>query len=161
MNRERLVAWNLEIQRAHHSLEAALNAARVSVSTGAPVGSLAENLILRCRGFCAALDDHHHSEDTALFPRLLAETPELSDAMATLRSDHRALAGLLADFEESLAGLRAPNDAQRDQLDAQLDRIEAAMKKHFSDEERHLHTALRRFNAEPSEKDVLLGSAPT
>ncbi len=38
MNRERLVAWNLEIQRAHHTLEAALNAARVSISTGVPVG---------------------------------------------------------------------------------------------------------------------------
>lgn len=160
MNRERLTAWNLELQSAHHTLEAALNAARVSITTGAALTSRGRDLTLRCRGFCAALDDHHRSEDAALFPRLLAEGPELTDAITTLIRDHRILTGLLADFEKSLAGLSTLDDTQRDQLDAQLDRIEAVMKNHFSDEERRLHTVLRTFDAEPAEKDLLLGSTP-
>lgn len=108
MDRERLVAWNLELQSAHHAQEAALNQARLSVHTGEPVDSRATNLTLHCRGFCAALDDHHRSEDAALFPRLVAESPELGDTVAALMKDHRTLAGLLADFETSLAEMDKP-----------------------------------------------------
>lgn len=120
MDRERLVAWNLELQSAHHALEAALNQARLSVHTGESVDSLSTNLTLHCHGFCAALDDHHRSEDAALFPRLVAESPELGDTVAALMKDHRTLAGLLADFETSLAEMGKPEDRGRgrDQLDA-------------------------------------------
>ncbi len=160
MERERLLAWNVELQYAHHALERALNEARISIATVAPLDSLSNDLTLHCRGFCSALDDHHRSEDAALFPRLLADAPELRDAIAVLMQDHRTLASLLSEFEELLIGSDIANDVARDGLDAQLDRIEAVMKKHFSDEERHLHTMLRTLTADATEKEALLGSPP-
>lgn len=160
MDRERLIVWHLELQSAHHALEGALNAARTGILKETPPTTLAQDLTLHCLGFCSALDDHHRSEDTALFPRLLANDPDLADTITDLMTDHRALAALLVELEQSLHGGGAPTATELDRLDTQFDRIEAVMNGHFSDEERLLHTVLGALEAHPRERTTLLGSPP-
>lgn len=167
MDRERVIVWHLELQSAHHAIEGAFNAARTGILKETPPTTLAQDLTLHCLGFCSALDDHHRSEDTALFPRLLANDPDLADTITDLAdtitdlmTDHRALAVLLAELEQSLHGGCAPTATELDRLDTQFDRIEAAMKGHFSDEEQLLHTVLGTLEAHPRERTTLLGSPP-
>ena len=128
MDETRIVAWDRELRAAHARLRAALELARESIeSETASAADPGSDLMLFCIGFCSALDGHHRSEDTALFPRLRAQRPELGDAIDKLMQDHSMLSYLLASLR---AAVEAGED--RDALSRHLDGFSAIMQSDFA-----------------------------
>ncbi|WP_141584440.1 hemerythrin domain-containing protein [Actinomadura sp. WMMA1423] len=133
--KNRLIAWNRELTAAHQRLREALRLARRAVDAGdsADAAPASRELLLYCKGFCAALDGHHLSEDTALFPELAARHPALRPAIAKLQQDHERIASLLAQFDHALSAGDPP-----DVLASHLAGLAAIMESHFQYEERQL-----------------------
>jgi len=132
-DRERVVAWGQELRAVHRRLRDALQFAREAVEDGTETESLAKNLDLFCWGFCTALNGHHSSEDSALFPLVLREAPDLASTIGKLVQDHNMIAYLIVDLEKSLS-----EKSGRDVLLRHLDGIEAVMETHFRFEEKQL-----------------------
>ena len=144
----RLIAWSRELRQVHERLRTALRLTRSSLEDGAPGETATRDLLLYCRGFCAALDGHHRGEDRTLFPAIAAAHPELGPVLHSLEQDHSMIAHLLG-------GLRvaAERGAPAVELDRHLEGIAALMENHFRYEERRLLTVLESLglDAEPSE----------
>jgi hemerythrin-like domain-containing protein len=137
----RLVAWSQEMRAVHTRLREALRLARESRSL--------DDLLLYCRGFCAALDGHHQGEDRTLFPAVAAAHPHLRPVLHALQQDHSMITYLVA-------GLRAAassSTASAEEAERHLDGIAAIMESHFRYEERQLLTVLEtlELNADPKE----------
>ncbi|MEL4319987.1 hemerythrin domain-containing protein [Leifsonia sp. YIM 134122] len=133
MSTERLIAWGHEMRAVHERLRQALAAARETVESGGDTASVARDIRLFCWGFCVALDGHHASEDTALFPEVVRQHPELQPIIAKLMQDHRMIAHLIRDLERALQ-----SGAEPALLLGHLDGIGAIMTSHFGYEERQL-----------------------
>jgi len=132
-DRERVAAWGQELRAVHRRLRDALQFAREAVEDGAATESLAKNLALFCWGFCTALNGHHSSEDSKLFPLVLREAPDLASTIGKLVQDHNMIAYLIVDLEKALSA-----KSERDVLLRHLDGIEAVMETHFRFEEKQL-----------------------
>lgn len=106
------------------------------------------DLLLYCRGFCAALDQHHRGEDRALFPAIEAAHPELGPVLRKLSQDHSMIDTLLTALRDVVGGGVAADD-----LDRHLDGIGAIMESHFAFEERQLLQVLETLalDADPGE----------
>lgn len=137
MTTERLIAWGDEMRTVHERLRQALAAARESIEAGGDAASVARDIRLFCWGFCVALDGHHVSEDTGLFPEVVARHPELQPVIAKLVQDHRMIAHLIGGLEQALQSGDEPAV-----LLGHLDGIGAIMASHFGYEERQLLGAL-------------------
>lgn len=129
----RLVAWSNELRRAHGRLRDALAIVREAVRAGDDPRAAPAELILYCRGFCAALDQHHRGEDRALFPAIEAAHPELSPVLRNLEQDHSMI-----DFLLTALGTAVDSEAAPPELERHLDGIGAIMESHFAYEERQL-----------------------
>ncbi|NUP22191.1 MAG: hemerythrin domain-containing protein [Streptomyces sp.] len=145
----RLTAWNLELQAAHRRLHRALRLARESLEAGDTASARAD-LLLYCKGFCAALDGHHVSEDVGLFPELSARHPSLRPVIAKLRQDHEMIATLLGRFDRAIVP-----DATPSELATHLDGLSAIMESHFRYEERELLGVLSTLDIEADPHDLL------
>lgn len=147
----RLIAWSSELRQAHGRLREALNVVHASVHGSEPQ-SPGRDLLLHCRGFCTALDQHHRGEDRALFPAIEAAHPELAPVLRTLSEDHAMIDVLLTALSAAMDGGRAPAD-----LDRHLDGIGAIMENHFAFEERQLLRVLETL-ALDADPHAVLGS---
>ncbi|WP_231954607.1 hemerythrin domain-containing protein [Actinoplanes derwentensis] len=105
------------------------------------------DLLLYCRGFCAALDGHHRSEDHTLFPAIAAAHPELRPVLRKLEQDHSMIAYLIGTLE----------NAVRQNVDPRphLDGLGAIMENHFRYEERQLLTVLETLDLTADPADAL------
>ena len=129
----RLIAWSNELRRAHGRLREALALTRAAVRTGdGPPGVPAE-LVLYCRGFCTALDQHHRGENRVLFPAIEAAHPELSPVLRNLEQDHS-----MSDFLLTALGAAVDSGVASSEIQRHLDGIGAIMESHFAYEERQL-----------------------
>ena len=146
----RLIAWSRELRQVHERLRAALRLARSSFENGTPGETATRDLLLYCRGFCAALDGHHRGEDRALFPAIAAAHPELGPVLRSLEQDHSMIAHLLE-------GLRVATErgAPVAELDQHLEGIAAVMENHFRYEERQLLTVLETLELDVETSKVL------
>ncbi|MFD7663468.1 hemerythrin domain-containing protein [Streptomyces sp. NPDC059788] len=152
-SRERITAWNRELQSVHHRLEKALEEARDAIRNGTRTQTLSPDLRSFCYNFCSALGQHHRSEDAEFFPTLLEQMPELEPAITSLTQHHQVLAQLLDDFQKSLDS--AESSPRR--LLKQINTIKSVMKTHFSAEERSLNYALRVLDAPTSDSVRMFG----
>jgi hemerythrin-like domain-containing protein len=144
-------AWGDELRRVHQRLREAIQLATDQVldeDPSSPAGNLPHDLLVYCWGFCAALTGHHTSEDAALFPRLLADRPDLAPVIANLERDHAMIAHLIGELEQALR-----RGASQEEKLRHLAGIDAVMESHFGYEERQLVAVL---NATAS-----LGDDPT
>jgi hemerythrin-like domain-containing protein len=153
MPRDRVHAWDLELQNAHHRLERAVDRVRVSLLAGKQVEAIKPDLRARCHTFCAALGSHHRSEDDGFFPALLGQAPELRPVIERLARDHRRLARLLADFQRCLDS----GESSPERLLVRINEIKSVMNAHFADEERSLNPALQEFRARAGDRGRMLG----
>ncbi|MFW3171976.1 hemerythrin domain-containing protein [Geodermatophilus sp. CPCC 206100] len=146
----RLVAWSAELRRVHERLRAALRLTRSSLEDGVPGETAARDLLLYCRGFCAALDRHHRGEDRTLFPAIAAAHPELGPVLRSLGQDHSMIAYLLE-------GLRTATErgAPVPELEQHLEGIAAVMENHFRYEERQLLAVLETLELDAGTSEVL------
>jgi hemerythrin-like domain-containing protein len=109
-----------------------------------------DDLLLYCRGFCAALDGHHRGEDRTLFPAIAAAHPGLRPVLRSLEQDHSMIAHLLG-------GLRAAagRSAGPDELRQHLEGVGAIMENHFRYEERVLLTVLESLDLRVTPEEAL------
>ncbi|MEO3784129.1 hemerythrin domain-containing protein [Actinocorallia sp. B10E7] len=147
--KNRLIAWNRELQAAHQRLRQALRLARDSLAAGDTASARAD-LLLYCKGFCTALDGHHTSEDVGLFPELSARYPVLRPTIAKLEQDHEMLASLLGQFDRALTSA-----APASELSFHLDGLSAIMESHFQYEERQLLGILSTLELDADPRDLL------
>ncbi|WP_432540907.1 hemerythrin domain-containing protein [Kineococcus sp. SYSU DK002] len=142
---ERLTAWGRELHQVHERLREALRLARDGLD--APT---AGDLLLHCRGFCAALDGHHRGEDRTLFPAIAAAHPRLRPVLRSLEQDHSTLQHLLAGLADAVDRGAGPDDLAR-----HLDGVEALVENHFRYEERQLTTVLDALDLPAARTDAL------
>nr|WP_055509024.1 hemerythrin domain-containing protein [Nonomuraea pusilla] len=147
--KSRLVAWNLELRAAHRRLRRALRLARESLEASDTASARAD-LLLYCKGFCAALDGHHVREDAGLFPELSARHPSLRPTIAKLQQDHEMIAMLLGRFDRAITSDAAPGE-----LAVHLDGLSAIMESHFRYEERELLGVLAALDLDADPHDLL------
>lgn len=129
----RLVAWSNELRRAHRRLRDALAIAREAVRVGDDPSPAPAELVLYCRGFCTALDQHHRGEDRSLFPAIEAAHPELSPVLRNLEQDHSMI-----DFLLTALGAAVDSGVASSEIQRHLDGVGAIMESHFAYEERQL-----------------------
>ncbi|WP_211228652.1 hemerythrin domain-containing protein [Glycomyces tenuis] len=129
---DRMAAFGGQLRAVHQRLRQALELARRSIDgeVDIPEGL---DLLVFCRGFCSALSGHHRSEDTGLFPEILAARPDLKPVVDDLVRDHNMLEHLLGEFSAALS-----SEADPEALHRHLDGIGAIMESHFGYEERRL-----------------------
>jgi hemerythrin-like domain-containing protein len=146
----RLIAWSHELRRVHARLREALELTRSAVAEGRSGDAATRDLLLYCRGFCAALDGHHRGEDHALFPAIRAAHPQLEPVLRYLTQDHSMIAHLLG-------GLQAAVDrsAPAAELDRHLEGVAAIMESHFRYEERQLLGVLETLSLDTPPEEVL------
>ena len=144
-----MVAFSTQLREVHQRLRRALSLARRSIDgeVDVPAG---QDLLVFCRGFCSALSGHHRSEDTALFPQILAERPELRPVVGKLLTDHNMLEHLIGEFAAALA-----SEADPEALHRHLDGIGALMESHFGYEERQLLEVLDAVAPEGDARTLL------
>ena len=149
-------AWGDELRRVHQRLRESIQLATDQVldeDPGSPVGSLPQDLLVYCWGFCVALTGHHRSEDAALFPRLLADRPDLAPVIANLERDHAMIAHLIGDLEQALR-----HGASQAEKLRHLAGIDAVMESHFGYEERQLVSVLNATDGLGDDPTRVLGS---
>lgn len=144
---DRLIAWSSELRGAHTRLRKALTLVRAE---GADPESTARDLLLHCRGFCTALDQHHRGEDRALFPAIEAAHPELAPVLRTLSEDHAMIDTLLTALRDAVDRAVTPADLAR-----HLDGVGAIMESHFAFEERQLLGVLETLALDADPRAVL------
>jgi hemerythrin-like domain-containing protein len=149
---ERLNAWGQQMRAVHQRLRDALDIARDTIEAGGTPESLTKDLALYCGGFCFALTGHHGAEDADLFPRVLAEHPELAPTVAQLVQDHSMISYLIQGMERALRSTRDATTLLR-----HLDGIGAIMESHFRYEETQLVSVLDGMTFENSTRAVLFG----
>ena len=145
----RLLAWDHQMRAVHERLREALRVTQDAVATGRDVVPAARELLLYCRGFCAALAGHHEGEDRVLFPAIEAAHPELRDTVRRLTQDHSMIAHLLRGLEAALG-----QAASVDVLDRHLEGIAAIMESHFRYEERAVGGVLAQLQLDARGTDV-------
>ncbi|MGN7860269.1 hemerythrin domain-containing protein [Microbacterium sp. 22303] len=145
----RLIAWSNELRQAHARLREALGVVRAGVHGPDPQRP-ARDLLLYCRGFCTALDQHHRGEDRALFPAIEAAHPELAPVLRKLSEDHAMIDVLLTALSTAVDGGVPPDD-----IDRHLDGVGAIMESHFAFEERQLLGVLETLALDADPPDVL------
>lgn len=146
----RVIAWSAELRRAHSRLREALQAVRDALRDGAEPPAAGGELLLYCRGFCTALDQHHRGEDRALFPAIEAAHPELAPVLRKLEQDHSMIDFLLTALS-SAADVGAPPD----EIERHLDGVGAIMSSHFAYEERRLLQVLETLGLSAEPRAVL------
>ena len=145
----RLIAWSSELRRIHARLREAVALARAAAA-GADESSAAADLSLYCRGFCAALDEHHRGEDRALFPAIEAAHPELAGTLRKLTQDHSMIDFLITRLTQATRA-----NATAYEIEGHLEGIAAIMESHFAYEERQLVAVLDSLALEADPRDVL------
>jgi hemerythrin-like domain-containing protein len=146
----RLIAWSTELRRTHSRLREALAITRRAVASGRPADAAGRDLLLYCRGFCAALDGHHRGEDRALFPAIEAAHPHLAPVLRSLERDHSMVAHLIGELRAALDRSAAPEEVGR-----HLEGVAAIMESHFRYEERQLLAVLEGLTIDAATIDVL------
>lgn len=95
---------------------------------------LGAQLRINCLTLCRGVHYHHRQEDASLFPTLRERYPELRPALDRLDAEHRAIAALLAEMQAILSA----EDADRDHVLAEVDRLAAELETHLTYEEEQL-----------------------
>ncbi|MEV4278479.1 hemerythrin domain-containing protein [Actinoplanes xinjiangensis] len=109
-----------------------------------------DDLLLYCRGFCAALDGHHRGEDRTLFPAIAAAHPELRPVLRSLEQDHSMIDYLLGGLQAAVDRSGGPEELRR-----HLEGVGAIMENHFRYEERKLLTVLESLDLHVTPEEAL------
>ncbi|WP_063824954.1 hemerythrin domain-containing protein [Nocardia pseudovaccinii] len=155
LDANRARALGQELVAIHDWLRTELTRIRVNVTAYAAGSELRPTqLRAHCTAFCAALTRHHTGEDTAGFPALAGQFPELAPVLAELRTDHQLVADILRRLTELLDSI-GPDNA--DTVRRELDGLAAILESHFHWEERRLVQAFDELDMGTSTGEELLG----
>ncbi|WP_051124701.1 hemerythrin domain-containing protein [Amycolatopsis benzoatilytica] len=136
-----------ELKAVRAQADAIVGGAGVAISRPAP--DLAQQLRMRCAGFCTALSRRHHGgEDAVVFPQLAEQFPALGPTLAQLAEQHQAVARLQRSIQQLVDGF-VPGESDPERLRSDLDRLAGELEAHFDFEERAVVTALNATAAAP------------
>lgn len=101
----------------------------------APAPGLGLQIRQRCLAFCQALEFHHTSEDTHLFPGMARYHPDLTGTFDRLAGEHRTVARIQGELATLLGGIaiadperfRTELEAMSSELTAHLDYEEESL----------------------------------
>ncbi|MEU0505437.1 hemerythrin domain-containing protein [Nocardia sp. NPDC005998] len=156
LDANRARALGQELVAIHHWLRTELTRIRADVSAYAAGSDLRPTqLRAHCTAFCAALTRHHTCEDTAGFPALAGQFPELAPILAELRADHQLVADILRRLTELLDSIGPDNSAT---VRRELDGLAAILESHFQWEERRLVQAFDELEMGTRTGEELLGA---
>jgi len=96
--------------------------ALIRAEVAASGGGIGAQLRVNCLTLCAGLHNHHTGEDVGLFPFLAGRHPELVPTIDRLRSEHEAIAALVVQLQQVLAGAAADVRTQVERLTAEVER---------------------------------------
>ncbi|WBP85909.1 nitroreductase/quinone reductase family protein [Kitasatospora cathayae] len=130
-----------KLLEAHTWLRAQLRHVRSEARSHAPGRPAGLGLQLRqhCLAFCDGLTHHHAGEDSAIFPALARDHPELAGVLERLGEQHRAIGRIKEELVALLAGIEI---AEPERLRTELDRMSAELEAHLDHEEAELLPAL-------------------
>ncbi|WP_433527204.1 hemerythrin domain-containing protein [Nocardia pseudovaccinii] len=151
LDANRARALGQELVAIHDWLRTELTRIRVNVAAYAAGSELRPTQL---RAHCAALTRHHTGEDTAAFPALAGQFPELAPVLAELRTDHQLVADILRRLTELLDSI-GPDNA--DTVRRELDGLAAILESHFRWEERRLVQAFDELEMGTRTGEELLG----
>ncbi|TDE08578.1 hemerythrin domain-containing protein [Jiangella asiatica] len=114
----------------------------------------AATLRAHCLSFCAAVDRHHGSEDTAVFPALADREPRLRPVLDQLAHDHVIVAAILERVAELASRLHDDPATRTSDIRGELDGLAVILESHFRYEERTITDALDQLG-----RDGTLGPA--
>ncbi|WP_069884172.1 nitroreductase/quinone reductase family protein [Streptomyces luteocolor] len=100
-----------------------------------PAPGLGLQIRQHCLAFCDALEFHHTSEDTHLFPAMAGHHPELRETFDRLAEEHRTVARIQGELAALLADLGG-TDPER--FRSELARMSRQLTAHLDYEEEHL-----------------------
>ncbi|AZM56974.1 nitroreductase family deazaflavin-dependent oxidoreductase [Streptomyces sp. WAC 01529] len=100
-----------------------------------PAPGLGLQIRQHCLAFCDALEFHHTSEDTHLFPAMAGHHPELRDTFDRLTAEHREVARIQGELAALLADV---GGADPERFRTELARMSAELTRHLDYEEESL-----------------------
>ena len=116
----------------HDAFRREITLIRKEVAEAGP--GLGAQLRINCLTLCRGVHHHHQQEDASMFPALRERHPELRSALDRLDAEHRAIAALLEEMQQILSA----EDADRDHVLAEVDRLAAELEAHLTYEEEQL-----------------------
>lgn len=116
----------------HDAFRREITLIRKEVAEAGP--GLGAQLRINCLTLCRGVHHHHQQEDSSMFPALRERHPELRSALDRLDAEHRAIAALLEEMQQILSA----EDADRDHVLAEVDRLAAELEAHLTYEEEQL-----------------------
>ena len=129
---------------SHHGLRRDLRRFKIALAAS-DVASRADALRDEWKSYHATLHGHHTVEDTAIFPNMRTEHPELAATIDKLTEEHRRIDPLLAGGDQAFAAL--PKTAGAAALVAQLSEL---LEAHLALEEKEIVRFLREARQFPA-----------
>lgn len=138
-DRDRTVAFSLQLAQAHQELRRQINHLQANLGRHRPDDDV---LVTHCLAFCAALTTHHQGEDAGMFAELLRERPDLAGTIDKLVQDHEMIASILSRVAELAGDATGSSGPKMQAISRELDGLTAIMESHFNYEERAISKAL-------------------
>jgi hypothetical protein len=102
-------------------------------------------LKVNCLHYCRFVGHHHRLEDLAVFPTLRKIDPDLEPVLGRLETEHRSVATLLEQIEDSAERLDA-DERVRERVASGLDELGGLLLGHLEFEEDQLERPLARMH---------------
>lgn len=102
-------------------------------------------LKVNCLHYCRFVGHHHRLEDLAVFPTLRTIDPDLEPVLDRLETEHRRVATLLEQIEDSAERLDA-DERVRERVAGGLEELGALLLDHLEFEEDQLERPLARMH---------------
>jgi hemerythrin-like domain-containing protein len=130
---------------SHHGLRRDLYRFERALADGAPLDDArAQALREEWQSYRQTLHGHHHVEDSAMFPNMRAQSPQLAACIDGLTAQHQQIDPLLARGDDAFAAL--PNTAPALAVVRELSQL---LEPHLATEEENLVPLIRQARAFP------------
>ncbi|GGM23429.1 cation-binding protein [Micromonospora sonchi] len=125
-------SWGAALKMVHDAFRRELAMIRAEVDRSGP--GIGAQLRVNCLTVCGGLEAHHRHEDDGMFAGIGAQRPDLAPVLDRLRGEHRRVAELVAQLQQTVNA----ESADRDQVRAQVARLVADLEAHLAYEEEQL-----------------------
>ncbi|MDG4797734.1 nitroreductase/quinone reductase family protein [Micromonospora sp. WMMD1082] len=125
-------SWGAALKMIHDAFRRELTLIRAEVDRAGT--TLGAQLRVNCLTVCAGLHGHHTNEDAGMFVGIAAQRPDLAPVLDRLREEHRRVAELVGELQQTLTA----DGVDRDQVREQVTRLVAEVETHLAYEEEQL-----------------------